>query len=807
MNTTNIYRLPVTNWIAGRTAHVRTSMVRLWPIGFLKILAFFLFAPLSASATDSLVHDFDNASGDGMSPGGLIQGTDGDLYGLAAGGTSSRCILGCDVIFKVGTDGTGFTIVHDFHDIIPATSQLGADPVKLIQGADGYLYGITHSGGTHNLGTVYRVNTDGTGFELLHEFAGWDTDGQLPLDLIQGADGNLYGTVSAGTCNLGDCGTVFTLHTDGTYFGWVHAPFAGAGGLGGAYIVQGEDGNFYGVTKDGGSGPCDYGLGCGTVFRLTLGRLRILTTLYDFKDIYPFAAADADAQPGRLIQGADGALYGTTFYGGSPGIGTIFTLNTDGTGFTILHNFTSGSSDGNKGVDLIQGEDGALYGTTYYGGSANLGTVFTLNTDGTDFALLHAFAGYPATDGALTHNLLQGADGNLYGTTAYGGSHNTGHCNPSGEDLDGCGTVWRLASPDSTAPTTTAALSPASPNGTNGWYVTPVPVNLSATDPDDASNTLTTYVKVDGGSTQTANSVTLTGDGVHTVQYWSEDPAGNVEAPKSVSIKIDTQAPKVSCGSASGSWSATDVSIGCTASDGVSGLANPSQASFSLQTSVPAGTETANASTDSVNVCDAAGNCSTAGPISGNKVDKKAPSITITTPTATSYPLGQTVNAAYGCSDGGSGVATCAGTVANGAPIDTGSIGAKTFAVNGTDNVGNTSSSSVAYSVRYNLCFSYDTSKPANSGSTIPVKVSLCDANGHNLSSPSVTLTVVGVSPIPSRGNANPGGQFRYDATLGQGGGYIFNLNTTGYPAGNHTLNFAVSGDPVTVYQAPFVIR
>src|SRR5207249_1265426 len=131
------------------------------------------------------------------------------------------------------------------------------------------------------------------------------------------------------------------------------------------------------------------------------------------------------------------------------------------------------------------------------------------------------------------------------------------------------------------------------------------------------------------------------------------------------------------CGSVDGIWHAADVSIVCTASDSGSGLANSSDANFILNTTVPAGTETANATTGTHSVCDVAGNCATVGPFGGNMVDKKPPAISITTPANTSYLLNQAVSANYSCSDGGSGVATCAGKVPSGAAIDTSAVGSK----------------------------------------------------------------------------------------------------------------------------------
>ena len=167
---------------------------------------------------------------------------------------------------------------------------------------------------------------------------------------------------------------------------------------------------------------------------------------------------------------------------------------------------------------------------------------------------------------------------------------------------------------------------------------------------------------------------------------------------------LDTIPPSVSCSAPDGMWHADNVALECTASDGGSGLANPADASFSLVTAVVAGTETANASTDSRVVCDVAGHCTTAGPFTGNKIDRKAPAILVTTPAGGAvYQLGQVVNAAYSCADAGSGQCTATGTAANLSPIDTSTLGLKTFVVNATDAVGNPSSVTVNYEVRRTL--------------------------------------------------------------------------------------------------------
>jgi hypothetical protein len=192
-------------------------------------------------------------------------------------------------------------------------------------------------------------------------------------------------------------------------------------------------------------------------------------------------------------------------------------------------------------------------------------------------------------------------------------------------------------------------------------------------------------------------------------------------------------------------------------------------------------------------------------------VDEKAPSITITTPpNGAAYVIGQAVTASYACGDGGSGVATCAGSVASGASFAITAVGSKTFTVHAADKVGNASTASTSYTVAYAAgtgapaaCILYSQTQAHNPGSTIPIKLELCTAQGKNLSSPAITLTAIGLAP--NSGSSNPGGVFRYDSTLAPGGAYIYNLKTTGFHAGTYTLSFTVSGDP-TVHQAQFVI-
>ena len=284
---------------------------------------------------------------------------------------------------------------------------------------------------------------------------------------------------------------------------------------------------------------------------------------------------------------------------------------------------------------------------------------------------------------------------------------------------------------------------------------------------------------------------------------WSEtaaDLAGNASASNVVTVKIDRTPPAVTCAAADGVWHATDASLACSASDPTSGLASAADASFSLSTNVPVSTETASASTGSRTVADQAGNASTVGPITGNRVDKKAPSISIGQPTAATYQLNQVVSASYSCGDAGSGLATCAGPVSSGATIDTSSPGTQTFTVTAIDAVGNTSTQSVTYTVDYQFggflqpVDNPQTVNTGKAGRTYPIKWQLTSANGSFISTLSAVTSVTykatscgafGTDPTDALETEATGATvLRYDSAANQ---YVYTWATPS-TAGCYTL-------------------
>jgi uncharacterized repeat protein (TIGR03803 family) len=356
-----------------------------------------------SAQTLTTLHSFNG--GNGRSPeGALVQGSDGNFYGTTPlGGPHSK-----GTAFKIDATGS-LTTLHSFS----GSPGDGAVPVAgLVQGSDGNFYGTTTSGGTFFQGTVFRMTPSGA-ITVLHSFNSFFGEGAVPFaGLVQGSDGNFYGTTAFGGAHFK--GTVFKIDATGnltTLRSFSGSPSEGATPV--AALVQGSDGNFYGTTASGGQHFQ------GTVFRITQGGA--LTVLHSFSG-FPSEGAVPFA---GLVQGNDGNFYGTTALGGTHSKGTVFNIDATGS-LTTLHSFSGSPSEGaNPVAGLVQGSDGNFYGTTALGGTHSRGTVFNIDATGS-LTTLHSFSGSPG-EGALPFAaLVQGSDGNFYGTTALGGAHGAG---------------------------------------------------------------------------------------------------------------------------------------------------------------------------------------------------------------------------------------------------------------------------------------------------------------------------------------------------------------------------------------------
>jgi uncharacterized repeat protein (TIGR03803 family) len=302
----------------------------------------------------------------------------------------------------------------------------GAEPGygSLIQATDGNFYGTTAGGGAQSAGTVFTITTEGA-LSTLYSFCsqidspGYCTDGEAPsASLVQGVDGNFYGTTTYGGAKgvgYNSNGTIFKLSSSGkltTLYSFCAQLNCADGRYPYAGLIQAANGDFYGTTSQGGaSSACNSGnnVGCGTIFKIT--PTGTLTTLHSFDSTdgaYPY---------GGLIQATNGQYYGTTSYG------TVYKLGPNGN-LKTLHTFpdTEGPFAG-----LLQATDGSLYGTTYTGGNG-FGSVFKITESGVLTTLYSFCEPWPTcSDGSWpSAGVVQASDGNFYGTTTSGGGNYCG---------------------------------------------------------------------------------------------------------------------------------------------------------------------------------------------------------------------------------------------------------------------------------------------------------------------------------------------------------------------------------------------
>jgi uncharacterized repeat protein (TIGR03803 family) len=346
------------------------------------------------------------------------------LYGTTTGGGTAFS----GTIFRVNTDGSGYTNLYAFSSVstsISGTNGDGASPRGNLVLSGNALYGTTFDGGLAGNGTVFKVNTDGSAFAPLYTFNGLGDGGGPSAGLVQ--SGNfLYGTTYYGASD-GD-GGVFRVNTNGSGFTNIYSfspqsadlaatnadgayPFGGLVLLGNA---------LYGTTSAGGLG------GGGTVFSINLAN-NSFTNLHSFSPLSDVGTNSDGSMPMAGLAVAGNALYGTTSGGGTFGGGAVFALGTNGGGFVTLHSFKS-AVDGAEPNAPLQISGSNLYGTTTAGGSGGSGTVFELAASGMGFTTLYNFTPRSLlvlgtnADGAISAGSLALAGNTLFGTTSEGGA-------------------------------------------------------------------------------------------------------------------------------------------------------------------------------------------------------------------------------------------------------------------------------------------------------------------------------------------------------------------------------------------------
>ena len=336
---------------------------------------------------------------DGSTPSGLIL-SGASLYGTAAyGGGSSN-----GTVYSMNTDGTGFKMLHSF----TSPSDDGAQPQAPLVLSGTNLYGTANSGGRYGYGTVFKVGIDGTGFTVLHHFAGVSsTDGAYPLAGLTISGNTLFGTTSDN--NVG-YGTIFSINTDGTGFRLVHSLQANEGVHPQAPLL----------------------LSSNTLFGTASGVFRVNTDGSGFQVLYPFSFIQDGLSLHASLLLAGNRLFGTAASGGTGqcNCGTVFALNTDGTGFQVLHDFTAmiANYDGaGPEADLILSGN-KIFSSTVDGGWG-WGAIYQVNVDGTGYQTIYNFSkGFFDTPagGAFPAQKMVLAGNTFYGTTREGGASGNG---------------------------------------------------------------------------------------------------------------------------------------------------------------------------------------------------------------------------------------------------------------------------------------------------------------------------------------------------------------------------------------------
>lgn len=389
---------------------------------FFSVVATFCVAGVLASSAQTFTRltKFNGDNGAWPTFESLIQGPDGNFYGT----TSFGGVHNAGTVFKITPSGK-VTTIYSFCSQTGCTD--GNVPNdSLMQTVDGNFFGTTYEGGVSNNGTIFELTPEGV-LTTLHSFCTSScSDGVFPYaGLTLAPDGEFYGVTSRTGGQMSIYGTVFEMSQMGqltTLYTFCAQPNCIDGSSGARGLTLAANGDFYGVTGDGGAHDA------GTIFKITpKGEFR---TLHSFN-------RSGGATPNGLIQATNGNLYGTALGGGSNNSGVIFELTPEGQ-FQVLYNFCSqvNCSDGaNPYAPLMEGSDGNFYGTTTFGG-ASRGTVYQITPAG-QFTTLHTFCagGGECADGAFPEaGLTQGTDGSFYGLT-YGLLACPGNC----------GTVFKLS--------------------------------------------------------------------------------------------------------------------------------------------------------------------------------------------------------------------------------------------------------------------------------------------------------------------------------------------------------------------------
>lgn len=344
----------------------------------------------------------------GRDPNDIFQSSDGNFYGIAAVSQNINRVSRGGTILKITSTGQ-FTLLFTFPADSNGNYPQGDVPVRLVEGTDGNLYGATSFGGEvsgtlDEDGVIFKISKTGTGYTVLHDFCSSKncSDGANPTSFVLGSDGNFYGTAESGGSFAGStCNTLgcgtVFRITPAGSYSVLHT-FSGSDGSVPLDLRQASDGNFYGTTFSGTS----------NVFKVTSSGA--FTVLHSF-------TAPAHPATGVTQASSNGLLYGVSNSGTTTA--TVFSVSTSGT-FNTVTQLTQSSSRWVIG-DFLQGSDGNLWTTSSV--NDGYGTVFAMSPSG---AIVDTFAFSGTNGSAPAEGVVEGSDGNLYGTTQSGGKDSSG---------------------------------------------------------------------------------------------------------------------------------------------------------------------------------------------------------------------------------------------------------------------------------------------------------------------------------------------------------------------------------------------
>jgi uncharacterized repeat protein (TIGR03803 family) len=411
-------------------------MVNRLPLKRLALIIFFALFTISAYATTTqpvVAYTFactgnaqlrEGACPQGGRPDSLIQGTDGNFYGAAqVSSEGSSAPLG-GTVFSLTPTGT-LKVLHTFVPGPQKNYAQGVLPGALIEGPDGKLYGDTLYGGINGCngycgyGLLYRVNTDGTGFQVIHKFCSQKNcaDGYAGYSMVVGTDGNLYGTTyygGTGSCGTSGCGTLFRVTPSTGAYKVVYNFSLSTSGEDPSALIVAADGTFYGLSESS-TGEM--------LFHYTEATGQFTAMLL------PFPLFNGLPSRGSILTlGPNGNLYGIYGIYGVSGLG-LFEVDADGSNLQLFSFYTTQDGGGDP-QGMLLATDGNLW-INDYNGSDGYGDILTVSP--TDGSLIQAFSFFSSTAavGAYPGVMMQASDGTIWGATGQFGKV------PKGKFADG----------------------------------------------------------------------------------------------------------------------------------------------------------------------------------------------------------------------------------------------------------------------------------------------------------------------------------------------------------------------------------